>query len=82
MKKTLKANYLSFDQFRDLCRAKGETNAEDQERLAGYLHSLGIGGWRWRFGRGGRGRDKEGRPAGEYSRLQDWAVSSGIGEPS
>ena len=42
MKKTLKTNYLSFDQFRDVCRAKGETNAEDQERLAGYLHSLGI----------------------------------------
>ena len=27
MKKTLKTNYLSFDQFRDVCRAKGEVQA-------------------------------------------------------
>ena len=35
-------NYLSFDRYRELCRNNGETDATAQERLAGFLHNLGI----------------------------------------
>ena len=35
-------NYLTFDRYREICAADGETDAAAQEALAGYLHSLGI----------------------------------------
>jgi len=38
----MKENYLSFDRYREICRQLGELEPEAQERLAGYLHSLGI----------------------------------------
>ena len=38
----MKENYLSFEQFRAVCRANGETDAKAQEELAGFLHCLGI----------------------------------------
>ena len=38
----MKENYLSFDQFRDVCLKHRETDARAQEELAGFLHCLGI----------------------------------------
>ena len=35
-------NYLSFPEYRRTCEELGESNAEAQEALASYLHSLGI----------------------------------------
>jgi internalin A len=35
-------SYLSFDQFRHVCREHGEEAAAEQELLAGHLHTLGI----------------------------------------
>lgn len=35
-------NYLSFEQYRDVCSNKGETDGEAQELLASFLHTLGI----------------------------------------
>ncbi len=37
-----KKNYLTFEEYRSFCRDNGEDDDEAQERLAGYLHSLGI----------------------------------------
>jgi len=36
------ANYISFEQFRDICQEDGETNFGAQDSLAVHLHSLGI----------------------------------------
>jgi internalin A len=33
---------LTFDQYQQICRANGEVAAAEQEKLAFYLHSLGI----------------------------------------
>jgi internalin A len=38
----MKENYLSFEQFRAVCRANQETDTKAQEELAGFLHCLGI----------------------------------------
>jgi internalin A len=38
----IRKNYLSFDEFRRECARLGEADAEAQERLAFYLHVLGI----------------------------------------
>jgi internalin A len=38
----MQKNYLSFDQYRDLCIKLGEKDPASQELLAGYLHRLGI----------------------------------------
>jgi internalin A len=38
----MKENYLSFEQYQELCTQLGEQEPEAQERLAGYLHSLGV----------------------------------------
>lgn len=38
----MKKNYLSFDEYRACCAGRGETDAAAQERLAVYLHNLGI----------------------------------------
>lgn len=38
----MKENYLSFDHYREICDQFGEHKPDDQDRLAGYLHSLGI----------------------------------------
>jgi len=35
-------NYLSFERYREICAESGEADPEAQERLAGYLHCLGI----------------------------------------
>ena len=35
-------NYLTFDQYREICAASGEKEAKAQELLASYLHVLGI----------------------------------------
>ncbi len=35
-------NYISFDQFREVCAQNGESDGQAQESLAFYLHSLGI----------------------------------------
>ena len=39
---TMKANYLSFDRYREICEEHGETNKKAQQDLAGFLHRLGI----------------------------------------
>jgi len=36
------ADYFSWESFASLCRSKGEFNEENQQKLAGYLHALGI----------------------------------------
>jgi internalin A len=38
----MQTNYLDFDEYRKECEQLGEREAEAQERLAGFLHSLGI----------------------------------------
>ena len=38
----MQKNYLSFDQYREVCRKLGETDSAAQELLAVYLHRLGI----------------------------------------
>lgn len=38
----MQENYLTFESFRNVCRTLGETDSEEQEKLAGYLHLLGI----------------------------------------
>ncbi|WOD41856.1 COR domain-containing protein [Nodosilinea sp. E11] len=38
----MKANYISFEQYRDICQADGETDYGAQDSLAVHLHSLGI----------------------------------------
>jgi internalin A len=35
-------NYLTFDRYRTLCAENGEADAEAQEKLASFLHNLGI----------------------------------------
>ncbi len=35
-------NYLSFEEYRVVCREHGEEDRKAQESLAGYLHTLGI----------------------------------------
>ena len=35
-------NYLTFDGFRSFCKARGVTSEDDQDRLARYLHDLGV----------------------------------------
>ncbi len=37
-----KKNYLSFEEYRKVCKEQGEEGREAQEALAGYLHTLGI----------------------------------------
>ncbi|MCI4065116.1 TIR domain-containing protein [Micromonospora sp. R77] len=39
---TMRENYLSFESFRQLCRKFGEVDQAEQEKLAEYLHLLGI----------------------------------------
>jgi internalin A len=36
------ANYISYDEYRKICRDNGEGKGSAQESLAFYLHSLGI----------------------------------------
>ncbi|MEB3357736.1 MAG: COR domain-containing protein [Synechococcales bacterium] len=38
----MKDNYISFEQYRDICQQDGETDFSAQESLAVCLHSLGI----------------------------------------
>jgi internalin A len=38
----MKDNYLSFDEYRNLCEQNGEPDKTAQESLADYLHNLGI----------------------------------------
>ncbi|MFG3604377.1 COR domain-containing protein [Micromonospora chersina] len=38
----MQENYLSFESYRALCRTLGEVNLAEQEKLAQYLHLLGI----------------------------------------
>ena len=38
----LRKNFVTFDQYRDMCAELGESDGESQEQLAGYLHSLGV----------------------------------------
>lgn len=42
MKKQLGTNYISFEQYRTLCRNQGETDPQSQDSLAFALHTLGI----------------------------------------
>jgi internalin A len=35
-------NYLTFERYREICAQAGEVDGQAQERLADYLHSLGI----------------------------------------
>jgi internalin A len=39
---SMKENYLSFERYRELCENMGEQDSDAQERLAGYLHKLGL----------------------------------------
>ena len=38
----MKANYISFEKYREICQADGEPEPSAQESLAVHLHSLGI----------------------------------------
>lgn len=38
----MRKNYLTFSQYRKLCSKYGEKNDTAQERLASYLHNLGV----------------------------------------
>ena len=38
----MKANYISYDEYRKICQENGEGEGGAQEALASYLHSLGI----------------------------------------
>ena len=38
----MKANYISFEKYRDICQADGEPETSAQDSLAVHLHSLGI----------------------------------------
>lgn len=38
----MKENYLDFETYREKCAELGESDPESQNKLAGYLHSLGI----------------------------------------
>jgi internalin A len=38
----MQANYISYDEYRKICRENGEGEGAAQEALASYLHSLGI----------------------------------------
>jgi internalin A len=38
----MKKNYLSFEEYCNVCNGLGETDKTAQEALAGYLHNLGI----------------------------------------
>ena len=38
----MERNFISFEQYRELCAAEGEKDAKAQDSLAFYLHSLGI----------------------------------------
>lgn len=38
----LKKNYLTFDEYRQICVRYGVTQWDEQDILAGYLHNLGI----------------------------------------
>jgi internalin A len=38
----MKKNFMTFEQYRNLCGKQGEKKAADQDSLAFYLHSLGI----------------------------------------
>ena len=38
----MQKNFLSFEEYRKECEERGEREAEAQEKLAGFLHSLGI----------------------------------------
>jgi internalin A len=38
----MEENYLTFEQFRTICEESGEKAQLDQDKLAGYLHQLGI----------------------------------------
>ena len=38
----MQANYISYDEYRRICRENGEGEGAAQEALASYLHSLGI----------------------------------------
>jgi internalin A len=42
MKATLNKNYISFDQYRQVCVAQHERDPLEQDKLAFYLHSLGV----------------------------------------
>ena len=38
----MSANYISYDEYRKICRDNGEGEGDAQESLASYLHSLGV----------------------------------------
>ena len=38
----MEENYLTFEQYREVCARLGEKTRMDQDQLAGYLHQLGI----------------------------------------
>jgi internalin A len=38
----MKQNFLSYEKFRELCRANNETDEKAHDDLAGFLHCLGI----------------------------------------
>ena len=42
MKEELNENYIGYDRFRELCRQLNEPTESEQDRLAFYLHCLGI----------------------------------------
>ncbi len=39
---TMKADFVKFDQYREICAKHGESDAERQTSLSGFLHDLGI----------------------------------------
>ena len=38
----MKENFITWDQYQEICRELGEQDAEEQRRLANFLHILGI----------------------------------------
>ena len=39
---TMKADFVKFDQYREICAKHGESDPEQQTSLSGFLHDLGI----------------------------------------
>jgi len=38
----MSSDYVTFSEYREICRKHGEENVESQNSLSGYLHDLGI----------------------------------------
>ncbi|HJX84567.1 MAG TPA: COR domain-containing protein, partial [Candidatus Angelobacter sp.] len=68
----MKAEHISFEDYRTLCQKNGESDPASQTSLAGFLHDLGIA---LNYGLGNRGQDQ--RLRFNYVLKPEW-VTQGI----